>query len=90
MVPEDQLRFVSSALLGLVILSTVTNLAGATPPSTVKIDRMYVFGDSYSDIGEGYLDGNGPTAVAYLADRLGSNSIPPILPTPPTKASTTP
>lgn len=36
-----------------------------------KFTRMYVFGDSYSDIGEGYLDGNGPTAVAYLADWLG-------------------
>lgn len=35
------------------------------------ISRMYVFGDSYSDTGAGYLDGNGPTAVAYLADRLG-------------------
>ena len=34
-------------------------------------NRMYVFGDSYSDIGEGYLDGNGPTAVAYLASPLG-------------------
>lgn len=32
---------------------------------------MYVFGDSYSDTGAGYLDGNGPTAVAYLAERLG-------------------
>jgi phospholipase/lecithinase/hemolysin len=32
---------------------------------------MYVFGDSYSDTGAGYLDGNGPTAVAYLAQRLG-------------------
>ena len=35
------------------------------------VDRIYVFGDSYSDTGAGYLDGNGPTAVAYLADRLG-------------------
>jgi cholinesterase len=34
-------------------------------------DRLYVFGDSYSDIGEGYLDGNGPTAVAYLAEHMG-------------------
>lgn len=33
--------------------------------------RLYVFGDSYSDIGFGYLDGNGPTAVAYLAQNLG-------------------
>ncbi|MFL6414475.1 MAG: SGNH/GDSL hydrolase family protein [Bryobacteraceae bacterium] len=35
------------------------------------LDRLYVFGDSHSDVGEGYLDGNGPTAVAYLAKRLG-------------------
>ncbi len=33
--------------------------------------RMYVFGDSYSDSGAGYVDGNGPTAVAYLAEHLG-------------------
>lgn len=41
----------------------------STAMHTVK--RMYVFGDSYSDIGEGYRDGNGPTAVAYLARQLG-------------------
>lgn len=40
------------------------------------VDRIYVFGDSYSDIGEGYLDGNGPTAVAYFADRLGTKLYP--------------
>ena len=33
--------------------------------------RIYVFGDSYSDIGFGYLDGNGPTAVAYMSQALG-------------------
>ena len=33
--------------------------------------QLYVFGDSYSDSGSGYVDGNGPTAVAYLAQRLG-------------------
>lgn len=32
---------------------------------------LYVFGDSYSDSGAGYIDGNGPTAVVYLAQRLG-------------------
>ena len=32
---------------------------------------LYAFGDSYSDIGARYLDGNGPTAVAYLAEFLG-------------------
>ncbi len=40
-------------------------------PVHTTITRMYVFGDSYSDIGEGYRDGNGPTAVAYLAQQLG-------------------
>jgi phospholipase/lecithinase/hemolysin len=38
--------------------------------------RLYVFGDSYSDIGEGYLDGDGPTAVAYLAQHLGFKLFP--------------
>lgn len=33
--------------------------------------QMYVFGDSYSDSGAGYIDGNGPTAIVYLAQRLG-------------------
>ena len=39
----------------------------AAPPYTM----LYVFGDSYSDSGSGYLDTNGPTAVAFLAQRLG-------------------
>jgi phospholipase/lecithinase/hemolysin len=39
-------------------------------------NRLYVFGDSYSDIGEGYLDGDGPTAVAYLAQHLGFKLFP--------------
>jgi len=43
---------------------------------TQPIDRVYVFGDSYSDIGEGYLDGNGPTAVAYFADKLHAKLYP--------------
>lgn len=40
------------------------------------IERMYVFGDSYSDIGRGFVDGDGPTAVAYLAKRLGLTMVP--------------
>ena len=32
---------------------------------------LYTFGDSYTDSGAGYLDGNGPTAVVYLAASLG-------------------
>ena len=41
--------------------------AGLTP----QYSRLYVFGDSYSDIGAGYIDGNGPTAVAYLGWLMG-------------------
>jgi phospholipase/lecithinase/hemolysin len=39
--------------------------------AAASVDRIYVFGDSYSDTGAGYVDGDGPTAVAYLAQRLG-------------------
>ena len=54
-----------------IILWMIPSLlwGGAGAPS---YQRMYVFGDSYSDIGEGYLDGDGPTAVAYLAERMGT------------------
>jgi hypothetical protein len=44
--------------------------------ATAPYDRIYVFGDSYSDIGAGYLDGDGPTAVAYLAEHLGLKLLP--------------
>src|SRR5215217_7739310 len=40
-------------------------------PAEPRISRLYVFGDSYSDTGAGYVDGDGPTAVGYLATRLG-------------------
>jgi hypothetical protein len=43
----------------------------APPKPTTAYTRMYVFGDSYSDIGAGYIDGNGPTAVAYLGWLMG-------------------
>ena len=36
-----------------------------------QYDRLYVFGDSYSDTGAGYVDGNGPTAVFYMAEKMG-------------------
>ncbi len=42
-----------------------------TPAPTTPYSRLYVFGDSYSDIGAGYVDGNGPTAVAYLGWLMG-------------------
>ena len=51
--------------------------SGFVPPAARPIARMYVFGDSYSDSGAGYIDGDGPTAVAYLARRLGFELKPP-------------
>jgi cholinesterase len=44
--------------------------------ATSSVNRLYVFGDSYSDTGAGYVDGNGPTAVAYLAGWLGFALVP--------------
>jgi len=38
---------------------------------THRWNSLYVFGDSYSDSGAGYVDGNGPTAIAYAAQDLG-------------------
>jgi phospholipase/lecithinase/hemolysin len=53
----------------LVLL--LLGLIGVRPATAAAFDRLYVFGDSYSDIGAGYVDGNGPTAVAYLAWQMG-------------------
>jgi phospholipase/lecithinase/hemolysin len=33
-----------------------------------RITRLCVFGDTYSDNGAGYVDGNGPAAMAYLTN----------------------
>jgi phospholipase/lecithinase/hemolysin len=52
-------------------MSLVFCAATAFAAQHQPFDRLYVFGDSYSDIGEGYLDGDGPTAVAYFAQHLG-------------------
>jgi phospholipase/lecithinase/hemolysin len=56
------------------------SLAAASPHQPYQ--RLYVFGDSYSDIGAGYLDGDGPTAVAYLAEHLGLQLLPANTPHP--------
>ena len=50
-------------LLGSLILGSAL--------SAGEWKSLYVFGDSYSDSGAGYVDGNGPTAVVYLARGLG-------------------
>ncbi|HWB32531.1 MAG TPA: SGNH/GDSL hydrolase family protein [Acidobacteriaceae bacterium] len=45
--------------------------AAAPTPNPHPYTTLYVFGDSYSDSGSGYVDTNGLTAVAVLAQRLG-------------------
>lgn len=64
-------QLIATGVMLLLMYSIARQHALAQKSDSPAYDRMYVFGDSYSDIGEGYLDGNGPTAVAYLAERLG-------------------
>ena len=54
-------------LLPILAVAVQLTVQAADP----RIARLYVFGDSYSDNGAGYLDGDGPTAVAYFARRIG-------------------
>jgi cholinesterase len=64
-------RFLT-ALSGAFALVTASLVNSAVRrPNTSPYTTLYVFGDSYSDIGARYLDGNGPTAVAYLAQAMG-------------------
>lgn len=60
-------------LAGGFVLAGGFALAGnaANGANTPSYTAIYVFGDSYSDIGARYLDGNGPTAPAYLAQEMG-------------------
>ena len=58
----------------------------ATSAPTTPYTRLYVFGDSYSDIGAGYIDGNGPTAVAYLGWLMGLPVAPSKSPNAATKS----
>lgn len=63
------LRPLLSLLVGLVIWFTSGPAsAGAAEPEGWK---LFAFGDSYSDSGNGYVDGNGPTAIVYAAESLG-------------------
>src|SRR5580700_2504044 len=59
-----------SALL-LLCAALVAQVAHEPATNSHPYTMLYVFGDSYSDSGAGYVDANGPTAVVYLAQRLG-------------------
>jgi len=64
-------RAVASLLLTLAIVTPLAAQSAASAGPAPRYSRLYVFGDSYSDIGAGYIDGNGPTAVAYLGWLMG-------------------
>jgi phospholipase/lecithinase/hemolysin len=64
-------RAVAPLLLALAIVSALAAQSAPTSGPTTRYSRLYVFGDSYSDIGAGYIDGNGPTAVAYVGWLMG-------------------
>jgi hypothetical protein len=64
-------RAVAPLLLALAIVNPLLAQSATTSGPTTRYSRLYVFGDSYSDIGAGYIDGNGPTAVAYLGWQMG-------------------
>ena len=64
-------RAVALLLLALTLVGPLLAQAPATSMPTTPYTRLYVFGDSYSVIGAGYIDGNGPTAVAYLGWLMG-------------------
>lgn len=52
------------------ILLCALALAGAVAADAAPWKLLFVFGDSYSDSGAGYIDGDGPTAVVYAAREL--------------------
>lgn len=64
-------RAIAPLLLALAFVGPLLAQSAATPVPTTRYSRLYVFGDSYSDIGAGFIDGNGPTAVAYLGWLMG-------------------
>ena len=69
-------RAVAPLLLAFAITCALVAQSAARSTPTLRYSRLYVFGDSYSDIGAGYIDGNGPTAVAYLAWLMGLHVAP--------------
>ena len=74
MIPKTSMpqALVAILLFSLFALAAQTApVPAASAASPHPYTMLYVFGDSYSDSGSGYIDGNGPTAVVYLAQRLG-------------------
>jgi phospholipase/lecithinase/hemolysin len=66
---QSVIGFIKS--IGIGCLALGARIDTGLAHNAQRYDALYVFGDSYSDIGARYVDGNGPTAVAYLAQRMG-------------------
>src|SRR5262245_23703676 len=64
-------RTVPPLMMAVAIVGLLVAQSAVPSGPTTRYSRLYVFGDSYSDIGAGYIDGNGPTAVAYLGWLMG-------------------
>ncbi len=64
------MRILAFVIFCLMPLSVLRATEGR-PPAAKPWSALYVFGDSYSDSGAGYVDGNGATAVVYMAQTLG-------------------
>jgi hypothetical protein len=58
------------APIAAILFAFTANAQTAPPPNPHPYTALYVFGDSYSDTGAGFVYADGPTAVAYLAQRL--------------------
>jgi hypothetical protein len=76
-VQVTKLHGMLKAILFLTVLAGGFVSSNGAPASsaakggaTTSYTALYVFGDSFSDIGARYLDGNGPTAVAYMAKAM--------------------
>lgn len=55
-------------LFGLILPASGVRAEESSKPFWT---RLFAFGDSFSDSGAGYVDGNGPTAIVYAARELG-------------------
>jgi len=63
----DMGKFFASSI-GELIAESHTHTA--EQPKT-HWNKLFSFGDSFSDSGSGYVDGNGPTAIFYATQNLG-------------------
>jgi phospholipase/lecithinase/hemolysin len=70
--PSSLREFTHSMMtrLPILVLLVAATISAQTAPNPHPYTALYVFGDSYSDTGAGFPYADGPTAVAYLAQRL--------------------